>query len=132
MVVLLNYARTGDPDGPVERAPRLCRAAERSLNNRREGGASLTSHELLQIAVMRRQDDAGAAHVAGAVVDEGQAVRLHRTIEVVEFGILAEGTGIDLRRLRVCIGADDLRLLHSLRADRSGLLLAGGLHPLER
>src|SRR3546814_20684475 len=59
-----------------------------------------------------------------AIIDEGPLVRLHRAVEIVERRILAETLGIDVRCLRVGLGADDLRVLLALRADRRRFLLA--------
>src|SRR3546814_6882205 len=67
-----------------------------------------------------------------AIIDEGPLVRLHRAVEIVERRILAETLGIDVRCLRVGLGADDLRVLLALRADRRRFLLARGRHALER
>src|SRR5688500_19770983 len=90
------------------------------------------SPELAQILVFRRQDDAGpAARIVGAAVaEEARLVGLHRAVEIVEFRILAERSGIGRRRFGVGLGPDDLGLLQPLRLDRARLLLAGGSHAL--
>ena len=59
-----------------------------------------------------------------AVADERRLVGLHRAVEIVEFGILAEARGIGLRGLGIGLGADDLRALGALGADRARFLLA--------
>src|SRR3954462_9176386 len=96
-----------------------------------EAKASSLPHELAQIAVLGREDDRGVA-LALALREEGGAIGLHRTIEIVECRILVERLRIDLRCLRLRIGADDLRLLQALRLDRRGFLTARRRHPVER
>ena len=58
-------------------------------------------------------------------------IALHRPVEIVEIGVLAEARGISSRGVGVGLGADDLCLLGALGADRARLLLARGAHAVE-
>src|SRR4051812_37626559 len=98
--------------------------AERRLNmNRLKGCVSAASLEFLQISAVRGHDDRGRSGRRTFGAEEGLSVGLHRPIEIVEFGILIERGGIDARGLALGLGADDLRILASLRADGQRLLL---------
>src|SRR3954452_19016723 len=107
----------------------MARPHERYLNVR---SSLRTSSEFLQIVILRRQNDRGRRRLLLAVADERRLVALHRPIEIVEIGVLAEARGIGLGRVRIGLGADDLRLLGALCADGAGLLETGGAHALER
>ena len=54
----------------------------------------LSSRKFLQIVVLRRQNDGGRRRLLIAIAEEGRLVRLHRPVKVIEFRILAEGSGI--------------------------------------
>src|SRR4051794_7902317 len=99
--------------------------AERHLNNGSSVGAS---SEFPQIVILRRQNDGGGRRTLLSVANERRLVALHRAVEIVELGILAEACRIGSRSFGVGFGADDLRLLRALRADRTRFLLTGGAH----
>src|SRR6478735_4104258 len=81
--------------------------------------------ELTQVCIVRRKDDRSLPR-AGL---ESPAIALHRSIEIVEIGILAIGGRIDSRGLGLCSGAQNLRVPRTTRANRRRLLLAVRLHP---
>src|SRR5688572_17902406 len=124
-------SRRGAPTPGPSVSLRLGRVAERTLNGAVPTILSLAA-ELLQILIVRRQDDIGpSARILGAAgADEARLVGLHGAVEIVELRILVEGAGVGVRGLGVGLGADDLRLLEALRLDRARFLLARRAHPL--
>ena len=76
-----------------------------------------TSSELLQIVILRRQNDVRSRNLVLTITDERLLLALHRSVEIVEVRVLPEARGIGLRSLGIGLGADDLRLLRALRTD---------------
>src|SRR6185295_2522550 len=94
------------------------------------GSSVGASSEFPQIVILWRQNDVGGRRLLLAVADERRLIALHRAVEIVELRILAEARGVGFRRIRIGLGANDLRLLRALRADRARLLLARGAHAI--
>src|SRR5947209_5454611 len=86
------------------------------------------SSEFLQIVIVRRQNERRARRRLSPVADELLPIALHRPIEIVEFGVLAEARRIGLSGIGVGLRLDDLRLFAALRQDRLRFLLARRAH----